>query len=104
LVTNYLVTGRGISFHDLFMTVDPPTGTTTMPFYAQSTTLVAFLLEHAPGETLTDKRHHLLRFIRQVIQEGASMEAYQRNVQRYFGFPKVSALQNEWLTWLQSKG
>ena len=82
------------------MRVDHPTGDLTMPFYAQSATLVEFLLERAPGQSLHDKRHYLVHFIASVIRDGASMEAYHTNVRAYFGFPRVSALQNAWLEWL----
>lgn len=100
LVSNYLVNNRGISFQDMFMMVDHPTGALTMPFYAQAATLVEFLLERAPGHSLRDKRHYLVHFIDSVMRDGASMEAYHSNVRAYFGFPRVSALQNAWLEWL----
>jgi hypothetical protein len=100
LVTNYLINNRGISFQEMFMRVDPPTGDITMPFYAQATTLVEFLLERAPGQSLREKRHYLVNFISSVVRDGASMEAYHTNVRAYFGFPRVSALQNAWLEWL----
>jgi len=100
LVTNFLIHNRGISFQEMFMRVDHPTGDLTMPFYAQAATLVEFLLERAPGQSLHDKRHYLVHFIASVIRDGASMEAYHTNVRAYFGFPRVSALQNAWLEWL----
>ncbi|MEY4668085.1 MAG: hypothetical protein RL518_784 [Pseudomonadota bacterium] len=100
LVTNYLVNGRGISFQALLTMTEPPTGDVTVPFYAQATTLLKFLREQAPGTTLTEKQHYLIRFILSVMHDGASMEAYQSNVRAYFGYPKVSALQSAWLEWL----
>jgi len=97
LVQNYLVNNRGISFQALFMRSDPPTGDQIWPFYAEATTLIKFLRDRAPGETVREKQHYLVRFICDVIRDGASMEAYQLHVRSYFGFPRVSALQQAWL-------
>jgi len=88
MLHEFLHTGRGIAFTQMFaMTEYPPD---IMPLYAQGYSLAEFLIQ-------TGGRRKYIEFL------GAGLETdnWSEAVQRHYGINDLNALQNTWLAWVR---
>jgi len=87
MLVQFLRTGRGIAFNQMFaMTEYPPD---VMPLYAQAQSLVDFLIQQGG-------RRRFVAF----LDEGMKSDQWAAAVQHHYGISDLGVLQNTWLGWV----
>ncbi len=87
MLIQFLHTGRGIAFSDMFAMTEYPSD--VMPLYAQAYTLSEFLIYQGG-------RRKFVEF----LDDGMRTEQWSAAVQRHYGLGDLAALQNTWLSWV----
>ena len=87
MLDQFLRTGRGIAFNQMFAMTEYPKD--IMPLYAQGYALAEFLIQ-------TGGRRKYVEFLGDGLQNGDWSGA----VQRQYGIKDLSTLQNNWLAWV----
>jgi hypothetical protein len=103
LMDDYLVNGRGIAFRDMFLSKEETKGAMDYPFYAQSASVVEYLIAKSPGDTIHLRRRYFLSFTRDIIKDGADLDAYRKNLLKYYGIKLIGDLSIEWLESVRKK-
>lgn len=88
-LVNFLKTGRGIPFDQMFAMRDYPRD--ILPLYAQGHSLAGFLLEH-------DSKPHFVNF----VAAGLRASDWTGPVQAFYGYASLGSLQDAWLEWVKS--
>ena len=88
MLNQFLRTGRGIAFSQMFAMTDYPAD--IMPLYAQGYSLAEFLIE-------SGGRRRYVEF----LGAGLQSDNWSAAVQRYYGIQDLGVLQNTWLAWVQ---
>ena len=88
LLDQFLRTGRGIAFSQMFAMTDYPPD--IMPLYAQGYSLAEFLIQ-------TGGRRKYVAF----LGDGLQSDDWPGAVHRHYGIQDLSALQNTWLAWVR---
>jgi hypothetical protein len=88
MLTEFLHTGRGIAFSQMFAMTDYPAD--IMPLYAQGYSLAEFLIQ-------TGGRRTYIAFLGDGLESGDWSGA----VHRHYGIADLSGLQNTWLAWVE---
>lgn len=87
MLVQFLQTGRGIAFNQMFaMTEYPPD---VMPLYAQAQSVVDFLIQQKG-------RRRFVAF----VEEGMKSGQWTAAVERHYAIQDLGALQNTWLAWV----
>jgi hypothetical protein len=87
MLINFLHTGRGIAFSEMFAMTEYPSD--VMPLYAQAYTLSEFLIYQGG-------RRKFIEF----LDDGMQTEQWSAAVQRHYGLGDLAALQNTWVSWV----
>jgi hypothetical protein len=87
-LVNYLKTGRGIPFRQMFAMKEYPPD--VMPLYAQGHSLAQWLIE-------SRGRKAFLAF----LADGMRDEDWQRAVHQHYGFSDLLAMQHSWNDWIK---
>jgi hypothetical protein len=85
---NYLKTGRGIPFRQMFAMKEYPPD--VMPLYAQGHSLSQWLIESRGREAFLD-----------FLEDGMRDEDWQRAVHQHYGFNDLVAMQHAWNDWVK---
>jgi len=87
MLVQFLRTGRGIAFNQMFAMTEYPAD--VMPLYAQSQSLVDFLIQQGG-------RRRFVAF----LDEGMKDDQWTAAVQHHYGISDLGVLQNTWLAWV----
>jgi hypothetical protein len=87
MLVQFLRTGRGIAFNQMFAMTDYPRD--VMPLYAEAYSLAEYLIYHGG-------RRKYIEFLSDALQSGQWSAA----VQRHYGISDLGALQNTWVAWV----
>lgn len=88
MLIEFLKTGRGISFGQLFAMKEYPAD--VMPLYSQGHSVAQWLIE-------SQGRQAFLEF----LSDGMSDDNWPRAVHQYYGFSSLQEMQEKWLTWVK---
>ncbi len=88
MLVDFLKTGRGIAFSELFAMKDYPSD--VMPLYSQGHSLAQWLIE-------SRGRKAFLEF----LADGMQDENWPRAVEQHYGFDGLYTMQNSWLSWVK---
>lgn len=87
MLVQFLRTGRGIAFSDMFrMTEYPPD---VMPLYAQGYALADFLIQQGGRRRYVD-----------FLSDGMRDQQWAVALAKWYGFQDLATLQNRWLAWV----
>lgn len=87
MLVQFLRTGRGIAFSDMFrMTEYPPD---VMPLYAQGYALADFLIQQGGRRRYVD-----------FLSDGMRDQQWSAALAKWYGFKDLAALQNQWVAWV----
>jgi hypothetical protein len=92
--------GEDLPLRDLFTKLEPPTQKEELLFYAKSFATVDYLVTHARGETLDDKRLYTTTFVQTVIASGKTLESYDQALQRFYKISNVDELDRKIKSWV----
>lgn len=87
MLVQFLQTGRGIAFSDMFVMTEYPAD--VMPLYAQGHSLVDYLLQHGG-------RHKYVAF----LGDGMQTHDWAAALQKWYGINSLANLQNDWVGWV----
>jgi hypothetical protein len=87
-LVNFLKTGRGIPFNQLFAMKEYPPD--VMPLYAQGHSLSSWLIESRGREAFL-----------QFLEDGMQDENWQRAVHQHYGFNDLVTMQHAWNDWVK---
>lgn len=85
----YLSTGRGLSFNQLFGAKEYPQD--IMPLYAEGHSLAKFLLNHADKRQFTG-----------MLAAGLERGDWQSSIAEHYGHESLGELQKSWLSWVRA--
>ncbi|HTQ40646.1 MAG TPA: hypothetical protein VMJ32_16610 [Pirellulales bacterium] len=88
MLVNFLRTDRGIAFDKLFAIKEYPHD--VLPLYSEGYSLAQYLIEQGG-------RQKFLQF----VGDGMKSENWPAATQKYYGYPNLQALQDEWLGWVK---
>ena len=88
LLIEFLRTGRGISFPEMFAMKEYPAD--VLPLYSQGYSLARYLIERGGRK----------RYI-QFVGEGLASSNWPESLSRYYGIHDIAKLQNVWLEWVK---
>lgn len=88
LLVNFLQTGRGIAFNDMFRMKEYPQD--ILPLYSQGHALAQFLIGKKGPRAF-------IRF----VEEGLKSEDWTAATRKSYGFKDLSELQTDWLAWVK---
>lgn len=88
MLIQFLHTGRGIAFNQMFAMTDYPQD--ILPLYAQGYSLARFLMEQK------GKREFLA-----YVGDGMSSENWPAATNKHYGFQNLAVLQDSWLDWVK---
>ncbi len=88
MLINFLHTGRGIAFDDMFAMKEYPND--VLPLYSQGYSLARYLIEQKG-------RHEFLSF----VGEGMKSENWQADLKKHYGYASLKDLQDQWLIWVK---
>ena len=88
MLYQFLRTGHGIAFNQMFAMTDYPPD--IMPLYAQGYSLAEFLIQ-------TGGRRKYVEF----LGDGLQSDDWPGAVERHYGVKDLGALQNTWLAWVE---
>jgi len=88
MLINFLHTGRGIAFSQMFAMTDYPPD--ILPLYAQGYSLARYLIDQ-------HGKHEFLTF----LKEGMESERWPETVERHYGYKNLAVLQETWLDWVK---
>jgi hypothetical protein len=89
MLMQFLRTGRGIAFSQLFAMTDYPRD--VMPLYAEGYSLAEYLLQHGG-------RRKYVEF----LDDGLKTNQWAAAVERHYGIGDLGTLQNTWLAWVRA--
>lgn len=92
--------GEDFPLRDLFTKLEPPTPKEELLFYAKSFAAVEYLVTHARGETLDDKRLYTTTFVQIVIASGRTLEGHDKALQRFYNISSVDELDKKLKLWV----
>ena len=87
MLVQFLHTGRGIAFNQMFAMTEYPGD--VMPLYAQAQSLVDFLIQQGG-------RRRFVAFLDEAMKDSQWAAA----VSHHYGIPELGTLQNTWLAWV----
>jgi len=87
MLVQFLQTGRGIAFNQMFAMTEYPAD--VMPLYAQAQSLVDFLIQKGG-------RRRFVAF----LDEGMKSSQWAAAANHHYGIPELGTLQNTWLAWV----
>ncbi len=87
MLVQFLQTGRGIAFNQMFAMSEYPAD--VMPLYAQAQSVVDFLIQQGG-------RRRFVAF----LEEGMKDSQWAAAVSRHYGIRDLGTLQNTWLAWV----
>lgn len=87
MLVQFLRTGRGIAFSDMFRMTEYPAD--VMPLYAQGYALADFLIQYGGRRRYMD-----------FLSDGMRDQQWAQAVAKWYGFQDLRALQNRWLAWV----
>lgn len=88
MLIDFLKTGRGIPFDQLFAMKDYPRD--VMPLYAQGHSLATWLIESRGREVFLE-----------FLGDGMTDENWPRAVKKHYGFANLLTMQNSWNDWVR---
>ena len=88
LLIEFLTTGRGIAFHDMFAMREYPAD--VLPLYSQGYSLARYLIERGG-------RHKYVTF----VGEGLATDDWQGALNRHYGVGGLAQMQQVWLDWVK---
>jgi hypothetical protein len=88
LLVNFLQTGRGIAFNEMFQMKEYPAD--ILPLYSQGHALAQFLIGKKGPRAF-------IRF----VEEGLQSEDWTAATKKHYGFENLSELQTDWLAWVK---
>ncbi len=88
MLINFLRTGRGIAFDDMFAMKEYPND--VLPLYSQGYSLARFLIEQKG-------RHEFLDF----VGEGMKTDNWSADLKKHYGYANLKDLQEQWLGWVK---
>lgn len=88
MLINFLRTGRGIAFDDMFAMKEYPND--VLPLYSQGYSLARYLIEQKG-------RHEFLSF----VGEGMKTDNWSADLKKHYGYADLKVLQGEWLNWVK---
>lgn len=88
LLINFLTTGRGIAFNQMFAMTEYPRD--VLPLYAQGYSLARFLVAQRG-------KQHFIRY----VGDGMQWNDWGRATQVHYGYKDLSELQLTWLDWVR---
>ena len=88
MLINFLHTGRGIAFDDMFAMKEYPND--VLPLYSQGYSLARYLIEQKG-------RREFLSF----VGEGMKSENWPGDLKKHYGYASLKDLQDQWLTWVK---
>ena len=88
MLINFLHTGRGIAFSQMFAMTDYPPD--ILPLYAQGYSLARYLIDQ-------HGKHEFLTF----LKEGMESERWPEALHQHYGYKNLAVLQETWLDWVK---
>jgi hypothetical protein len=88
LLLEFLTTGRGIAFPDMFAMKEYPAD--VLPLYSQGYSLARYLIERGG-------RHKYVSF----VADGLASDNWSAALQKHYGVPTVAQMQHVWLDWVK---
>jgi hypothetical protein len=88
LLLEFLTTGRGIAFPDMFAMKEYPAD--VLPLYSQGYSLARYLIERGG-------RHKYVSF----VSDGLASDNWSAALQKHYGVPTVAQMQHVWLDWVK---
>jgi hypothetical protein len=88
MLIEFLKTGRGIAFSDMFAMSEYPAD--VLPLYAQGHSLARFLIEQGG-------RHKYVNY----VADGLATRNWPATTERHYGFKNLANLQDQWLAWVR---
>ena len=88
LLIEFLTTGRGIAFPDMFAMREYPAD--VLPLYSQGYSLARYLIERGG-------RHKYVTF----VGDGLATDDWSGALRKHYGVPTVAQLQHTWLGWVR---
>ena len=88
LLIEFLTTGRGIAFHDMFAMREYPAD--VLPLYSQGYSLARYLIERGG-------RHKYVAF----VGEGLATDDWTGALSRHYGVGGLAQMQHIWLDWVK---
>ena len=88
LLIEFLRTGRGISFPEMFAMKEYPAD--VLPLYSQGYSLARYLIERGGRK----------RYI-QFVGDGLASSNWPESLSQYYGIDDIAKLQNVWLEWVK---
>jgi hypothetical protein len=88
MLVDFLKTGRGIPFDQLFAMKDYPQD--VMPLYAQGHSLASWLIESRGKKAFLE-----------FLADGMSDEDWTRAVHKHYGYDSLLAMQSSWNSWVR---
>lgn len=88
LLIEFLRTGRGISFPDMFAMKEYPAD--VLPLYSQGYSLARYLIERGGRQRYID-----------FVGNGLASSNWPRSLSQHYGIHNISKLQNIWLEWVK---
>ncbi len=87
MLVQFLRTGRGIPFSDMFQMTEYPAD--VMPLYAQGYALADFLIQHGGRRRYVD-----------FLSDGMRDQQWTAALAKWYGVKDLATLQNRWLAWV----
>ncbi len=87
MLVQFLRTGRGIAFSDMFRMTEYPAD--VMPLYAQGYALADFLIQQGGRRRYVD-----------FLSDGMRDQQWTAALAKWYGFKDLATLQNQWLAWV----